>query len=220
MFACITTAGQMKANKSLTVPDSSTEEKIKNAARRIFHKKGFAATRTRDIAAETGINLALLNYYFRSKQKLFDIIMLETMQGFLQSIKGVFNDELTSFDHKITAIVNNYIDLLIAQPDIPLFILSELKTNPQDLLGKIGMKDILMKSHFLKQFKEAVKAGKIAPIHPMHFIMNLMSMAVFPFVASPMIMGLGELSQKDFNELMTQRKVLIPKWIKALLKAK
>lgn len=210
----------MKAIKSLTVPDSSTEERIKNAARRIFHKKGFAATRTRDIAAETGINLALLNYYFRSKQKLFDIIMLETMQGFLQSIKGVFNDELTSFDHKITAIVNNYIDLLIAQPDIPLFILSELKTNPQDLLGKIGMKDILMKSHFLKQFKEEVKAGKIAPIHPMHFIMNLMSMAVFPFVASPMIMGLGELSQKDFNELMTQRKVLIPKWIKALLKAK
>jgi hypothetical protein len=54
----------------------------------------------------------------------------------------------------------------------------------------------------------------------MHFIMNLMGMAVFPFVASPMIMGLGELSQKDFNELMTQRKVLIPKWIKALLKAK
>jgi AcrR family transcriptional regulator len=55
--------------------DTTTEAKIKAAARVVFHKKGFAATRTRDIAEEAGINLALLNYYFRSKEKLFDIIM-------------------------------------------------------------------------------------------------------------------------------------------------
>jgi len=66
--------------------DTNTETKIKNAARVVFHKKGFAATRTRDIAEEADINLALLNYYFRSKQKLFDLIMFETMHGFLQSI--------------------------------------------------------------------------------------------------------------------------------------
>ena len=55
----------------------STEEKIKEAARRVFTKKGYAATRTRDIAEESGYNLALINYYFRSKEKLFDIVMLE-----------------------------------------------------------------------------------------------------------------------------------------------
>ena len=54
--------------------DISTEEKIKEAARKIFHKKGYAGTRTRDIAEEAGINLALLNYYYRSKEKLFELI--------------------------------------------------------------------------------------------------------------------------------------------------
>ena len=61
--------------KSRAAGDPTTEEKIKEAARKLFTQKGFAATRTRDIAEEAGINLALLNYYFRSKQKLFDLIM-------------------------------------------------------------------------------------------------------------------------------------------------
>lgn len=71
----------MTKSKSIAI-DTSTEEKIKEAARTVFHKKGFAATRTRDIAEEAGINLALLNYYFRSKQRLFELIMVETTAAF------------------------------------------------------------------------------------------------------------------------------------------
>jgi AcrR family transcriptional regulator len=63
----------MAKKKEVKALDTTTEAKIKNAARVVFHKKGFAATRTRDIAEEAGINLALLNYYFRSKEKLFEI---------------------------------------------------------------------------------------------------------------------------------------------------
>jgi len=71
----------MKSPKVKPAVDPSTEEKIKNAARVIFHSKGYAATRTRDIADEAGINLALLNYYFRSKEKLFETIRLQITQG-------------------------------------------------------------------------------------------------------------------------------------------
>ena len=71
------------------IEDSSTEEKIKAAARKVFTRKGFAATRTRDISEEAGINLALLNYYFRSKEKLFDLVMMENMQHFLIGMKEV-----------------------------------------------------------------------------------------------------------------------------------
>jgi AcrR family transcriptional regulator len=210
----------MKTVKTIPIVDHTTEEKIKNAARIIFHKKGFSATRTRDIAEEAGINLALLNYYFRSKEKLFDIIMLETFQGFLQSITRVFNNEGTSLENKIESIVNNYIELLIDQPDIPLFIMSELRTNPGELLSKTGMKDLIMRSFFIKQIQQGIKEGKIAPVNPLHFIMNLLGMTVFPFIASPMIKGLGNLSQIEFNGLMEQRKALIPKWIKGMLKIK
>ena len=210
----------MKSVKTKPAADASTEEKIKNAARSVFHKKGYAATRTRDIAEEAGINLALLNYYFRSKEKLFDIIMTETMQGFLTSIMFILNNENTSFEQKIEVIVSNYIDLLIEEPDIPLFVLSELRANPDALISRISNKKVLMKSVFIMQFQQKIKDGKIAPIHPLHFIMNMLGMVVFPFVGSPMLKGIGDLKQKEFDELMQQRKKLIPKWVNAILKIK
>ena len=89
----------MKSPKSKLVVDPSTEEKIKNAARIIFHQKGYAGTKTRDIAEEAGINLALLNYYFRSKEKLFGIIMVESLQSFRLSMMDVI--KLNSFVNKL-----------------------------------------------------------------------------------------------------------------------
>ncbi len=219
-FGAVKQQFEMEVKTKKVSKDISTEEKIKNAARIVFHKKGFSATRTRDIAEEAGINLALLNYYFRSKEKLFDIIVLETMQAFFKSINQVFNDSSTTLESKIETLVVNYIDLLIANPDIPLFILSELKNNHKDLLIKIGMKEAMMKSYFLKQYQEKVKNGKISPMQPLQFMMNLMGMTVFPFIASPVLRNLGDLTQKDFDTLMRERKLLIPKWIKATLKVK
>lgn len=207
----------MKEKKVLVEADASTEEKIKQAARAIFHKKGFAATRTRDIAEEAGLNLALLNYYFRSKQKLFDLIMLETMQQFLLSMTDVFNNRETSLETKVEVLVSNYINLLTEEPDIPIFILSELRNNPQELVAKIRVKEILMKSYLMEQLQEAVEAGEIVPIHPVQLIMNIMGLTVFPFIAKPIFSNLGNLSETDFNQLMAQRKALIPKWVKAIL---
>jgi len=209
-----------KQSKINPVADSSTEEKIKNAARIIFHKKGYAATRTRDIAEEAGINLALLNYYFRSKEKLFDIIMLESLHDFRQHIIVALNDEKTSLESKIETLVSNYIDLLINQPDIPLFILSEIRNNPQALISKLNQKEIITKSYFIKQFQQAVQEGKIVHINPLHYIMNLIGMIVFPFVGRPILSYVGQLKQDDFNNLMEQRKILIPKWLKAISKVK
>ena len=77
--------------------DHSTEDKIKDSSRKLFTQQGFAATKTRDIAKEAGINLALLNYYFRSKEKLFEIVMLENLGHFFQGIAIIVNDETDRF---------------------------------------------------------------------------------------------------------------------------
>src|ERR1700755_347789 len=115
----------------------STEQKIKEAARKLFTQKGFAATRTRDIAEEAGLNLALLNYYFRSKQKLFDIIMMENFRQFIKGISFNFLEEATPLDEKIGKIVTLYIDFLTQHPDLPLFILNELRNNPDQLAANV-----------------------------------------------------------------------------------
>lgn len=197
--------------------DATTEEKIKQAARVVFQKKGFAATRTRDIAQEAGINLALLNYYFRSKQKLFELIMFETLNSFLQFIKLVLNDEKLTLEKKIDAVVSSYIDKLTERPDLPLFILSELRSHPQILIDRMEIKGFIMKSHFAKQLRQGISEGKIADIHPFHFIINIMGMTVFPFLGSPLLKAAGGISDKKFIELMIERKKLVPQWIKLIL---
>src|SRR3954466_8308931 len=105
--------------KTKTKLDSlSTQEKIKEAARKVFLRKGFSATRTRDIAEEAGINLALLNYYFRSKQKLFEEVMKEKIQTLLQTVVPVLINPATTLEDKIKLIVSNYIEVLMANNDL------------------------------------------------------------------------------------------------------
>src|SRR5580698_2173482 len=90
--------------------DASAEERIKQAARKLFTEKGFDAVKTRDIAAEAGINLALLNYYFRSKEKLFDIVMLENFQQFVAQLIPVLSDENLSLDEIMVKVAERYIE--------------------------------------------------------------------------------------------------------------
>jgi len=210
----------MAKNKTAENLDATTEEKIKEAARVVFHKKGFAATRTRDIAEEAGINLALLNYYFRSKGRLFEIIMLETVSGFIQTMALALNDEETTLEEKIRRVASAYIDLIGKEPDLPIFMLSEIRNNPDLLLHKLPIKQTILGSVFFRQHLAAVQEGKITEPNPLHFLMNLIGLIMFPFIASPMLKRLGDLQDKDFDRLMQERKKLIPLWISAMMKAK
>ncbi len=206
----------MSARKEL---DNSTEERIKKAARVIFHKKGFAATRTRDIAEEAGINLALLNYYFRSKERLFNLIMFDTLSQFMQSLIGVFNNEDTTLWEKVEIFVFNYIDLLLVEPGIPLFIMSELRHgNPQELFTRLNTQDILTQSVLAQQYQEAVQKGEVKDLPMIQLLINIMGLSVFPFVASPMIKLIGNLNEDQFKDLMLERKKLIPGWIAVMFK--
>jgi len=101
--------------------DKTSEEKIKIAAKTIFLKKGYAGTRTRDIAEEAGINLALLNYYYRSKEKLFNEIMTESLQDFMSSIMMIYNDPNTTLAEKLQKLATSYIDQMIEQPQIRIY---------------------------------------------------------------------------------------------------
>ena len=210
----------MRVKNAKKLPEPNTEAKIKAAARIVFHQKGFAATRTRDIAQEADMNLALLNYYFKSKEKLFELVMLETLVSFFQTLGLVFNDETTTLEKKIQLVAEKYIDLITAEPEIPLFIMSELRSHGAAILEKLPGATMILQSNFIRQYKEAVQDGKITEPNPLHFIMNMLGLVVFPFIGSPMLKKVGKLSDKQFDKLMQERKKLIPVWIKAMLKAK
>ena len=199
--------------------NASTEEKIKEAARRVFTRKGYAATRTRDIAEESGYNLALINYYFRSKEKLFDIIMLDNLHLFIHSVMAIVNDPSTTLQEKIEILISHYIDMLIKNPDIPIFVLSEINANPAKLASKLGFSKLQHGNIYLvKQWNELAATKNTPKINPLHIIMNVLSMTIFPFVASPLLRNRTGISIEEFNKLMEERKKLIPVWINTLMK--
>lgn len=197
---------------TLKSKDASTEEKIKEAARIVFTQKGYSATRTRDIAEEAGINLALLNYYFRSKEKLFELVMAEKVAKLFGVIAPVVNNNTTSLDEKVTSIVDAYITMLSENPGLPLFVLSEIRNNPEHFGNRMQAGKLLTESFFVKQLAE-----RKPDVHPLHFIINVLSMCIFPFIAKPVFESAGVMTSEQLNAFAEERRTLIVKWFQAMI---
>lgn len=193
--------------------DSSTEEKILEAARNVFIKKGMYGARMQDIADEAGINKALVHYYFKNKEKLFEKIFLEAAGKLFPRINEIFSSDDTLFI-KIEKFCDEYITVVLEDPYLPLFVLNEMTQDPVYFMNKIWGKNKGPKPQkFLEQIAAEVKKGTIKNISPLHLLMNLISMTVFPFVAKPMFqMNIG-MDEMQFKMAMEQRKTEIPKFI-------
>jgi AcrR family transcriptional regulator len=190
-------------------PDSKTGEKILEAARRVFTRKGFAAARMEDIAREAGMNRALIHYYFRSKQKMFDLIFEENMKKFFGNFLIVLQGK-EPLELKIRKMVINEIDMLMDNQELPLFIVTEIAHNPGKLKEKISNLPVHMyKNEFIKQIQSEIRKGKIRKIDPRQFMINLISLSLWPFVAKPVIMTVMEIDQAEYEAMMNQRKTLI-----------
>ncbi len=205
----------MEKAKNLEKEDLSTEQKIKDAAAIVFQKKGFAATRTRDIAEEAGLNLALINYYYRSKKNLFDIIMEEKLRTFFRTFIPFILSEDQTPDEKIKRISKDYINLLLENPELPLFVLNAIHTNPEHFTKMIYGADQIQHSPLVAQLKRLNPKVKFE-----QFFLNIMALCIFPFIMKPAISHLSDILSKDFENLMKERIEMIPKWMDAMIKVK
>jgi AcrR family transcriptional regulator len=200
--------------KQVKTSSVSTELRIKEAAHKIFLTKGFSGTSVRDVAKEARSNVALVNYYFRSKKNLFNVVMLEKVHQLLGSLAPILNDETTTLDRKIEGMVNSYVDFLTKNPDLPTFILSELRKKNFEFVAGARLDKIIFQSQFMKQLKEAC-----GETNPVHVFISLLGMMIFPFVAKPIMLQTGLVNEKAFQKMMQERKALIPMWINTILKA-
>lgn len=199
-----------------SVTEVSTEEKIKDAARNIFTKKGFLATTIRDIATEADINIASINYYFRSKEKLFEFIMDETIGRLFNKIEPVLNNEDMGIDEKIELCVGYYIDNVLENPDFVFFTVSEVMSGSLTNLGMVNKMKSLEKSHFARQLKDLHTDGKIS-FHPVNLLWNVTGMIFFPFLTRPRMLESGYFISDEFVALMQERKKLIPVWMRQII---
>ena len=191
----------------------TTQEKIIKAARTVFTKKGYSATRTRDIAEESGLNLALINYHFQSKDNLFKIVILEKFEVLFGMISPILSDTEISLEEKIESLVSNYTKLLLDNENLPIFVLNELKSNEQIFEKVLQNARMLSQPIIEKQLKE--RGFKISTIN---FIMNIVSLTLFPFISKPLFVSSGLLQEEEFTNFVMDRKQHIPTWVMNTLK--
>lgn len=196
-----------------TAKDLSTEQKILAAAKKVFVRKGFAGARMQDIADEAGINKALLHYYFRKKDKLFEMIFAEAAERLFPRINLIFESDLPLFE-KIERFTSEYIDTIRENEFLPLFVLNEMHQDPNYLIRKIWPETARPKpGKFLQQIQQEIARGNIREISPIQLLMHLVSLCIFPFVGKPMIqLNLG-LDSFQFDSLMEQRKTEVSRFI-------
>ncbi|MEQ9301118.1 MAG: TetR/AcrR family transcriptional regulator [Cyclobacteriaceae bacterium] len=197
--------------------DITAEEKIKKAASEVFLLKGLDGARMQEIADKAGINKALLHYYYRSKEQLFKSVFEEKLLSFLPKIFQVFHSDQT-IEEKVHLLAERYIDFLKLNPELPHFVLGELQRRPERLFEKIDAKLSMNVDVIGMQLKKEAQQGRIREIAPQHFIANLLSMIVFPFIASPLFMKVLQYDKDAYYDYLDHRKKEVPAFIMAALR--
>ena len=205
--------------------DGVTEQRILDAARTVFLRRGTAGARMQEIAREAGVNQALLHYYFRSKEGLSSAVFRQIASRLFPALAQTFGADI-SLDAKIDRLVAVYLDNLSRNPFLPGYLLSELHHHPERvaelLASTIGAEPAGVMSPLLRklgqQIDAEVAAGTMRPIAPEQFAINLISLCIFPFAARPMLRVVFGMDDDAFARFIEQRRTELPAFFRNALR--
>jgi hypothetical protein len=142
--------------------------------------------------------------------------MMENFQQFLSGMSASFQDESLSIEAKITKVVNAYIDFLFEFPDLPLFVLNELKGDPSTLAARLSEEIAPARQQFFQQLTVAKEKGMVE-LDAFQFVANLIGLTVFPFVGRPLLQRVTNVNDEQFIAYMNERRKLVPKWLMMMM---
>ena len=195
----------------------STEQRIFEAAHEVFLHKGLDGAKMQEIADRAGINKALLHYYYRSKDKLYEMVARAVIHQAIPIIRKTLESDL-SFHEKIENLIDLYVDLISRNTSVPLFIISEVNKHPQHFAEHILPKDLPRPQRLMDQYQAEVDAGRIRPYQLEHLVVNVISMCVFPFLAKPMARIVLGIPEDELRVFLSQRKAAIKDFVFAALR--
>jgi AcrR family transcriptional regulator len=188
---------------------SNTEQAILEAAEKIFIQKGYAQARTTEIAEAAGVNHALLHYYFRTKEALFERIFQEKATQMLDFFANAFDSDLPFFE-KIKTGIEEHLDFIAQNPGLPFFILREIVQNDErrqmihQRFSPIAHETV-QRISFLVQ--EEIDKGTIRPVLPLDLLLNIVSLNVFAFVAMQVFFDVNtDIQSEAFKQYLAERK--------------
>ena len=196
----------------------NTEVRILEAAKKVFHRKGFEGTRMQEIADEAGINKSLLHYYFRTKENLFDAV-------FKAAFREIFTKLFTTVDSndplekKLKNLINEYIGFLQKNSYLPGFILAELNQNPDKII-EVFKSAPVSPSMLFERMKKSVNDEKLEKTDVRELLINILSLCIFPIIARSMLQHIFEFSDEEFDQFIEKRKKELPVFIMNAIRKK
>jgi TetR/AcrR family transcriptional regulator len=208
-----------QSNSARPASDLETRERILDAAHAVFTRKGTAGSRTQEIAAEAGVNKALVHYYFGTKAALADAIFERAMGTIMPRIFAILADPDRSIEQKVPAIVREQIDFHSARPYLAGYLISEMHAEPERIARLFARRGGRVPLEVLRrQLREGAKAGKIRQISAEQFVANLMGMLILPFAIRPALMEMLALDATRWRVFIEERRRLIPDFFMAGLR--
>ncbi|SOD20303.1 TetR/AcrR family transcriptional regulator [Pedobacter xixiisoli] len=181
------------------------EELIKQTAKELFFSKGYLHATTQEIADAAGVNRSLINYYFRSRDLLFQTVYREAVDSLKSQLDKVLYDKI-DFQAKISLFIDVYMKELLKYPYRESFLITEICSKNFALKEKKKSAALV---HFLKEVGEEMDKGTIKKGDPIQFMFNLFALMSFPVIMKPLYQKLLDISQEKYNTLIAERKQII-----------
>ncbi|KFC19894.1 TetR/AcrR family transcriptional regulator [Chryseobacterium sp. FH1] len=185
-----------------------TQELIKETAKNLFFVQGRFDATTQEIADEAGVNRTLINYYFRSRDNLIQIVFDEA-QKVEREKSDIIQDSDLAFKEKITLFIEGSLQTSLQYPYLETYIVSQINK------GNCHKRDIEQehKEKMLKDIQKEMDLGNIEPMEPIQFIFNMISLLIFPSAVRPLFMENMEIDSKEFDRLISDRRDIILKML-------
>jgi len=186
---------------------SETETKIIQAARDMFLRKGKAGARLQGIADVAGINKALLHYYFRSKDRLYERVFEQIVGDFLNEFLDSFSTD-DNFRTTLKSFIDKYLTALSKRPEIVRFVMWEIKEDgvffaeqARRLFASRGFETIPL----ISVIQKAVAEGHIRPVDPIQLTISIIGMCLYPFIAQPLLEKIIPGLEVQSDEFLSRR---------------
>lgn len=193
----------------MTTRDTGTEQLIKDTAKRLFFAEGKLHATTQEIADAAGVNRTLVNYYFRSRDALFDQVFNEAQEKIVKIFDEVMESD-RPFREKIANLIEVFLKEAINFPYRELFIITQMNRTDVIDAKRARVKKV---NAFLAEIQNEMDKGNIKKMNPRHFCINLFSLMAYPLVTAPLYKVLYDMQDKEYAALMEERKKLIFEFI-------
>ena len=186
---------------------NDTEQLILEAAIKEFSIKGFDGARTSTIAANAGVTHAMLHYYFRTKEKLFERIFKDKIRYIFNMVLAPMVEASGSIKERIRSGIEKHFDFLLANKELPIFFITTINSRPEayrEVIGEFSTTAHDRVCALQKALDKAYEDGEICEVRADQLIGDIASLNVFPFLAHPMLMAATGYS--DYDTYMEMRK--------------